>query len=183
MMLTAGALATALAVAIAPADAAQRTRHLGAQAAAGAKDKATDKARAPAPAPAIAKAPTGLVFGGITQANWPIVVTLNKARTRVDQAVIGLDMQCSSGDGFGTSDGFKALKISPKGRFSAAYGPERIDAGGTPADLESRVVGRFKNGRASMRGVWSLKVTLYDPAGTTVVDTCESGLVNWIAEQ
>jgi hypothetical protein len=34
-----------------------------------------------------------------------------------------------------------------------------------------------------MRGVWSLKITVYDPTGMTVVDTCESGLVSWTAAQ
>ncbi len=164
-MLTGGALAAVLAVAAMPADAAQRARHLSAQAA------------------ATAKAPTGVVFGGITQSNWPIVVALNEAGTRVDQIVIGLDMRCTSGDSFGTNDGFKGLKISKKARFSTVFGPRRIDAGGVPADIESRVVGRFTKGRASIRGVWTQKITLYDPTGTTVIDTCQSGLVNWAAIQ
>jgi hypothetical protein len=61
--------------------------------------------------------------------------------------------------------------------------PQRIDAGGVPADVESKVIGRLAANRASMRGVWSLKITLYDPTGATVLDTCESGLVRWTAVQ
>jgi hypothetical protein len=34
-----------------------------------------------------------------------------------------------------------------------------------------------------MRGIWSLKITVYDAGGTTVTDTCESGLVRWTAVQ
>jgi hypothetical protein len=165
MMLTGGALAAALAVAAGPADGATKPRHLGAEAAAS------------------AKAPGGLAFGGITLQGWPVVATLNKARNRVDRVVIGLDMACASGDSFGTSDGFKALKLSSKGRFSTTVGPQRIDAGGVPADVESKVIGRLAANRASMRGVWSLKITLYDPTGATVLDTCESGLVRWTAVQ
>jgi hypothetical protein len=164
-MLTGGALAAVLVVAAMPAGAAQRPRHLSAQAA------------------ATAKAPSGVVFGGITQSNWPVVVALNETRTRVAQVVIGLDMTCTSGDSFGTNDGFKGLKISKKARFSTVFGPRRIDAGGVPADIESRVVGRFTKGRASVRGVWTQKITLYDPTGTIVIDTCQSGLVNWAAVQ
>lgn len=163
-MLTGGALAAVLAVAAMPAGAAQ-PRHLSAHAA------------------ATAKAPSGVVFGGITQSDWPVVVALNEAGTRVDQIVIGLDMKCTSGDSFGTNDGFKGLKITKKARFSTVFGPRRIDLGGVPADTESRVVGRFTKGRASIRGVWTQKITLYDPTGKVVIDTCQSGLVNWAAIQ
>jgi len=165
MMLTGGALAGALAVATAPAGAARQPRHLDAKAAAS------------------ATAPKGAVLGGITASSWPIVVALNKAGTSVEQIVIGLDMTCTSGDSFGTSDGYKDLKISNKGRFTTTFGPERVDAGGVPADIESKVIGRFNKGRASMRGIWSLKVTVYDATGMTVTDTCESGQVNWTAVQ
>ena len=165
MMLTGGALIAALAVAAGPADGATKPRHLSAHSAAS------------------AKAPSGAVFGGITPQSWPVVVALNKARTRVDQVVIGVDMTCTSGDSFGTSDGFQALKLSKKGRFSTTFGPERIDAGGVPADVESKVIGRMSNNRGSMRGIWSLKITVYDPTGMTVLDTCESGVVSWTAAQ
>jgi hypothetical protein len=92
-------------------------------------------------------------------------------------------MTCASGESFGTSDGFKALKLSRKGRFSKVFGPQRIDAGGVPADVESRVVGRLAQDRTSVRGIWTLKITIYDSTATTVEDTCESGLVRWKARQ
>ena len=162
-MFTGASLTAALAAAASPAGGATKPRHVS--------------------APSAAKAASGFAFGGITPQSWPVVIALNKARNVVDQAVIGLDMACTSGDTFGTSDGLQALKLSKKGRFSATVGPERIDAGGIPADVESKVIGRMNKGRASMRGVWSLKITVYDAGGTTVVDTCESGLVSWTAVQ
>jgi hypothetical protein len=165
MILSGGALAATLAVAAGPASGATQPRHLGAKAAQS------------------ARAPSGVVFGGVTPQSWPVVVAINKARNRVEQVVIGLDMTCTSGDSFGTSDGFQALKLSRKGRFSTTFGPERIDAGGVPADVESKVIGRLSGNRASMRGVWSLKITIYDPTGTSVLDTCESGLISWRAAQ
>ncbi|CAN5167247.1 hypothetical protein BH20ACT16_BH20ACT16_04960 [soil metagenome] len=168
LIMSAGAaLTAALAVAATPAGGATKPGHLGAQASAS----------------ATAKAPSGNVFGGVTPQSWPVVVALSRARDRVEQVVIGLDMACSSGDTFGTSDGFQALKLSKTGRFSMTVGPTRIDAGGVPADVESKVIGRMAKGRASIRGVWSLKITIYDPAGSMVVDTCESGLVSWTAVQ
>ena len=174
MMLTRGALAAALAAAAGCAAASAATpRHLGAQAAAKAKP----------PRQGIANTPGGTVFGGVTQQGWPVVVALDKGRNRVDRVAIGLDMTCTSGDSFSTSDRFQALKLSRKGRFSTTFGPQRIDAGGVPADVESRVVGRLAADRASVRGVWSLKITLYDAGATTALDACESGLVRWTARQ
>lgn len=168
LIMSAGAaLVVALAVAVAPAGGAAKPRHLSAEASASAS----------------AKAPSGNVFGGVTPQSWPVVVAVSKARDRVEQVVIGLDMACTSGDTFGTSDGFQALKLSKNGRFSTTFGPQRIDAGGVPADVESKVIGRMAKGRASIRGVWSLKITIFDPAGAMVVDTCESGLVSWTAVQ
>jgi hypothetical protein len=163
-MLT-GAAITALAVTAGPAHGAPAPRHPTAQAAAS------------------AKAPRGVVFGGITPQSWPVVVALNKARNRVDHVAIGLDMTCTSGDSFGTNDGFQKLKLSKRGRFTTTYGPQRIDAGGVPADVESKVVGRMSSDRGSIRGVWSLKITIYEPTGTTALDTCDSGLVRWTATQ
>jgi hypothetical protein len=134
-----------------------------------------------AKAPGAAKAPNGSVFGGVTPQSWPVVITLNQAHTRVDRVAIGLDVTCTSGQSFGTSDGFKALKLSRTGRFSKVFGPQRIDAGGVPADVESRIVGRIAADHASVHGIWTLKITIYDSTATTVEDTCESGLVRWRA--
>ena len=140
--------------------------------------KTPDAAKAPG-APALG----GTVFGGVTPQSWPVVVALSKTGNRVDRVAIGLDVTCTSGDSFGTSDAFRALKLSRTGRFSTTFGPQRIDAGGVPADVESRVIGRIAPEGSSVRGIWSLKITIYDASGATVVDTCESGLVRWRARQ
>jgi hypothetical protein len=103
-MLTGAALMAALAVAAAPAGGATKPHHLDAKVAAG------------------AKVSSGLGLGGITTQSWPVVVALNKARTRVDQLLVGLDMTCTSGDTFGTSDGYQALKLSKSGRFGTTFG-------------------------------------------------------------
>jgi hypothetical protein len=140
--------------------------------------KKPDAAKAPG-----AKPPGGTVFGGVTPQSWPVVVALSQTGNRVDRVAIGLDVTCTSGDSFGTSDAFRALKLSKTGRFSTTFGPQRIDAGGVPADVESRVIARIAPDGASVRGIWSLKITIYEPSGATVVDTCESGLVRWRARQ
>jgi hypothetical protein len=123
------------------------------------------------------------VYGGITPQNWPIVVQLDKSLTKVTRIVIGLDMTCTSNENFGTTDGFNDIKINANNRFKSKFGPQRIDAAGTPAEIEGAITGRRSKDRTSIKGTWTYKITFYDAPGTTVLDTCESGLVSWKAVQ
>jgi len=133
---------------------------------------------------AAATAPSpGHVYGGVTPQNWPIVVTLDKAAKTVRKIVIGLDMTCTSNENFGTTDGFTNVKLSSKGTLKSTFGPQRIDAAGTPADITGSITGKRSKDRRSFKGTWNYKVVFYDAAGTTVTDTCESGLVSWKADQ
>lgn len=134
-------------------------------------------------AAATKQASGGHVYGGVTPQNWPIVVDLDKTQTKVTRIVIGLDMTCTSNENFGTTDGFTAVKINSKNRFKATFGPQRIDAAGTPADIQGAITGKRSKDRSSIKGTWNYKVTFYDAAGTTVTDTCDSGLVSWKASQ
>lgn len=143
-------------------------------------------AGAVAAAPALAadtKSSAGHIYGGVTPQNWPIVVDVNKAGTKVTRIVIGLDMTCSSNENFGTTDGFTDVRFNSKGRFKTSFGPQRIDAAGVPADIQGAITGRRSKDRRSIKGTWNYKVTFYDAAGTNVVDTCDSGLVSWKAQQ
>jgi len=128
-------------------------------------------------------AASGHTYGGVTPQDWPIVVDLNKDRTKITRIVIGLDMTCTSNENFGTTDGFKNVKFNSESAFKASSGPERIDAAGTPADIQSSITGARSKDRSKITGTWSYKVTFYDAAGTTVTDTCESGVVTWKATQ
>jgi hypothetical protein len=174
--------AAAAGTAASAADALDRGgRHAGARAAA-AKDTAPKKATAPKSA-ATKAAGGGAVYGGVTPQNWPIIVELDKDAGKVKRIITGLDMTCTSKENFGTTDGFTDVKLNSKSRFKATYGPQRIDAAGTPADIEGAITGRLTKDRSAMKGTWTYKVTFYDAAGTTVTDTCESGLVSWKAKQ
>jgi hypothetical protein len=140
-------------------------------------------ALAAAPALAAGAPSAGHVYGGVTPQNWPIVVDVNKAQTKVNRIVIGLDMTCTSNENFGTTDGFTDVKFNSKGRFKTSFGPQRIDAAGVPADIQGAITGRRSKDKRSIKGTWNYKVVFYDAAGTNVVDTCDSGLVSWKAEQ
>ena len=159
------------------ADAPQRGGRLGAQAAAAKRTAPKQAAVAPK------SAAGGAVYGGVTPQNWPLVVELDKAAGKVKRIVTGLDMTCASKENFGTTDGFTDVKLNSKNRFKATYGPQRIDAAGTPADIEGSVTGRLTKDRSAVKGTWTYKVTFYDAGGSTVTDTCESGLVSWKARQ
>ncbi|HUR84350.1 MAG TPA: hypothetical protein VMY78_03325 [Solirubrobacteraceae bacterium] len=128
---------------------------------------------------AVASSSSGRVYGGITPQNWPIVLELDKSLSKVTRVVIGLDMTCTSNENFGTTDGFEDIKINSKNRLKSKFGPQRIDAAGTPADIEGAITGRRSKDRRSFKGTWNYKIVFYDAAGTTVLDTCESGLVRW----
>ena len=185
--------AAAAGAAASAADALDRGgRHVGAQVAA-AKDPPPKKATAPKgadpkkPTEPKATAPKGAtggaVYGGVTPQNWPIIVELDKDAGKVKRIVTGLDMACASKENFGTTDGFTDVKLNSKNRFKATYGPQRIDAAGTPADIEGSITGRLTKDGSAVKGTWTYKVTFYDAAGTTTTDTCESGLVSWKAKQ
>jgi hypothetical protein len=162
---TGGAFAAIVAAGAAASAASAGPRHAGAQAA------------------AAGRAPAGLFFGGVTPQSWPIVLELDRRARRVARIVTGLDMTCTSRENFSTTDGFTGLPISSRGRFRMTYGPQRIDAGGTPAEIQGSITGRRSRSRSSFKGTWTYRVTFYDAAGTTAVDTCESGLVSWRARQ
>ena len=166
MMLTGAALTAALAVAATPAGGAAKPRHLSAQAAR--RDREGAERRR-------VRRHHAAELAGRRRAQ--------QGRKRVDQVVIGLDMTCTSGDSFGTSDGFQALKLSKRGRFSMSFGPRADRRGRSSRRRREQGHRPASKNRASVRGVWSLKITLYDPTGTTVLDTCESGLVSWTASQ
>ena len=169
--------AAAAGVAASAADALERgARHVGAQTAA-----ATDAPKDTASKGTAPKAP--VIYGGVTPQNWPIVIEFDREAGRVKRIVTGLDMTCTSKDNFGTADGFTDVKVNSKNRFKATYGPERIDAAGTPAEIQSAITGRLTKDQSKMKGTWTYKVTFFDAAGTTPTDTCESGLVSWKAKQ
>lgn len=131
----------------------------------------------------ITAAPAGVVYGGVTRAGFGVMVEVNKSRRRIVRMHTGLWMQCTSGGVFGVSDGWSNLGISKQRKFGASFGPE-VDRNddGTTTDAEGSVRGRFNSSRSSVSGTWSLKLTHRDAAGT-VMDTCDSGVVNWKAKQ
>jgi hypothetical protein len=130
-----------------------------------------------------AAATAGVVYGGVTAAGFGLMVEVNKSRSKIVRMHIGLPMQCTSGAFFAVPDNWTNLRVSKQRKFSASFGPEvQRNDDGTTTDTEGTVRGRFNSSRSSVSGTWSLKLTHRD-AAATVMDTCDSGSVNWKAKQ
>jgi len=130
----------------------------------------------------ITAAAAGAVYGGVTPDGFGLMVEVNKSRRTIVRMATGLRTVCTSGSIFILPDSWNDLRVK-RGKFSASYGPavERNDDG-TTTDVEGTVSGKFNSSRTSVSGTWSLKLTHRDAAGT-VMDTCDSGTVNWKAKQ
>lgn len=137
----------------------------------------------------------GVVFGGVTGVvagglqGYPVVIELNKAGTKVVKADIVVDLACAVPPNIsGLGDGYKNLPIVA-GAFKSSFGPIRVPAnpvaGTGPLDVSGTISGRRNQARTKITGTWTLKIVQYDPAdptGTTIKDTCDSGVVKFTAK-
>jgi hypothetical protein len=125
----------------------------------------------------------GTVYGGATAQDFPVVIETSKNGRKVVEATIAIRLTCTSGGAFTAPDGYRAMSVSKKRKFSASFGPvtNRNDDG-TTTDFEGRVSGAFNKARTKVSGKWSLKATDHDGAGA-VTDTCDSGSISWTAKQ
>jgi hypothetical protein len=125
----------------------------------------------------------GVVYGGLTPQSWPVVVEVSKDKRKVVTASIGLLLTCTSGLSFGFPDGYRNVPLSKKGRFTASFGPTKLDhPDGTSTDLQGSVTGAMNSKRTTMSGTWQVIGVDHDAAGV-VTDTCDSGKVAWKAKQ
>jgi hypothetical protein len=128
-------------------------------------------------------AATGVVFGGVTPQDLPVVLELNKKATRVIRAAIAVRVTCTSGAALNVPDSYQGVRISKKGKFTVSFGPEiNRNDDGTTTDFEGSASGALNKARTKMSGKWQLKITDHDASGA-VTDTCDSGTVSWKAKQ
>ena len=64
----------------------------------------------------------GTSYGGVTSQDFPVVVDVNRRRSRVVRAVIAISTSCTAGGLFITPDGHTRLAIR-RGKFSSCFGP------------------------------------------------------------
>ena len=130
----------------------------------------------------ISGAAAGAVYGGVTDDGFGLVVEANKSRSKIVRMATGLKLNCTSGGSFNVPDGWNRLRVK-KSKFSATFGPvTNPNEDGTSIVLEGAVSGKFNRSKTTLSGTWSLKLTAHDATGA-VVDTCDSGTINWTAKQ
>jgi hypothetical protein len=132
--------------------------------------------------PGKTRASAGVVLGGFTAQDFPVVVELNKSRKRVTQIGLGIRMTCTSGGVFTVPDRYSGLKVSKKGRFGTSFTDTERNADGTTTDFAGTIAGSINKARTKAKGTWSLKVTDHDMAGA-VTDTCDAANISWSAKQ
>jgi hypothetical protein len=121
-------------------------------------------------------------YGGVTSQDFPVVVDVNRRRSRVVRAVIAIRLSCTAGGFVVTPDGYTKLSIR-RGKFSASFGPTpQRNPDGTTTDFEGTISGTFNSKRTKVSGTWAFKATFRDAAGA-VTNTCDSGSVSWRAKQ
>jgi hypothetical protein len=74
----------------------------------------------------------GTSYGGVPAQDFPVVVDVNRRRTRVVRAVIAIRLSCTAGGSVSVPDGYTRRSIR-RGKFSASFGPvtQRNDDGTT----------------------------------------------------
>lgn len=125
----------------------------------------------------------GVVYGGVTAQDFPVVLETSRRGRLVARATIAIELTCTSGQIVRLPDGYRRLTVRRNGKFSASFGPEtRRNPDGTSVDFEGSVSGRFNSSRSRASGTWTFKGTERDAAGA-VTDTCDSGTVRWSVKQ
>lgn len=128
------------------------------------------------------KAVKGVMFGGLTSQDWPIVIRITANGKKVAETVAGVD---ASNDEYQLvlPDGFRNLPISKKGRFGMTWGPQKVDFGqGYIADCSGQIRGTFSRNRSKASGLWTYRAVVHDPAGA-IVAVHDTGVVTWSARQ
>ena len=117
----------------------------------------------------------GVIFGGATSQQEPVVVRLDAARRRVATFLFGWDSQrCEPPGGFRIGDALTNFRISG-GRFGDSF-EQRFPITGGERRFTYDVRGRVQRTRAS--GTFSVGLSETGPDGQA---TCQTGRVTWSA--
>jgi hypothetical protein len=102
---------------------------------------------------ATSSAAAGVVYGGLTSQEFPVIVEVNTKRRKVVRTDSAIRLTCTAGGFVTIHDAFGRLRISKTGKFSASFGPEpERNDDGTTTDLEGSVSGAFNSRRTKVSG-------------------------------
>ena len=118
---------------------------------------------------------TGVILGGRTAQQWPVVIETSHDGRQVVRADVALDVKCATtGTASVYSDAYQHVPISSTGRFSSSFGSTTITlASGQKGEVSGHIKGRINARRTAATGTWSLEVIVLrlrrpTPSSTTV---------------
>ena len=120
----------------------------------------------------------GQIYAGSTTQHQPIVVELNRQRTKVTDLLVGWGAGCTPPDSILVGDHLSDFPISAAGFGDTFQAQTEIDGGGKET-LDYAINGRVGKTKAS--GRLSVKITDTDGSGATT-STCNTGSVTWSAK-
>lgn len=131
----------------------------------------------------------GVVFGAVTSQGFPVVIKIGKTKGKdvVKRATIGLDLKCQMPPDITIPDDVEEIPMT-KGKFAAEQAPQVIPADPTTGvpklEVSAKLTGQMNARRTQIKGTWQRKVVIYnptDPTGTAILDTCDTGVLNYTA--
>lgn len=138
------------------------------------------------------KVTQGVVYGAVTSQGYPVTIKLSKTGRKVVRATIGIDLKCQIPPDITLPDDVKNISVSAAGKFSAEQAPERITTPPDPTtgavitlEVSAKLTGQVNRARTRIKGTWQRKVVIFnpaDPTGVAVLDTCDSGVLRFTAE-
>lgn len=122
----------------------------------------------------------GHALGGFNVQGWPVVVEVSGNAKRIQLAVTGLNMSCSSGARFPLQEGWQHLAVARNGRIHAARTIPAIPGSAVSITGGFHSFAAVMNRRqATIFGSWRLHLDFRAADGST--DHCDSGLVGFAA--
>jgi hypothetical protein len=121
----------------------------------------------------------GVIYGGVTSQDEPMVLRLNNRRKRVNDVLTVWRAPCAASGGYYRApDRFTGFPVKSTGRFGGPFTSDSpMDVGGS-RHVDYSVLGRII--KTTAKGTLQVKVAETD-AGGAVTDTCDTGGVTWKA--
>ena len=121
----------------------------------------------------------GVVYGGVTSQDEPMVVRLNAQRKRVNDVITTWVAPCTPSQGFfRVPDHFVNFAVKSTGRFGNPFSDDfAMDAGGK-RHYDYSIAGRVT--KTGVKGTLQVKISETDVNGAPT-DSCDTGGVTWKA--
>lgn len=129
------------------------------------------------------RAAAGVVYGGVTPQNWPVVIQVSRDHREVVRSAMGFRLACTLDQTEFGSDIYVHVPIHANRRFKDSYsGISDDNPDGTYYVLSGSLRGRVNRAHTKISGSSRFAYTLNDANGA-VKNSCDSGVVRFKAKQ